>query len=410
MNTIKFIEDLNETDKSKIRSTIYKSGILSTYNEEDNRMIFYTSKNKKFLNFPNDIAKNIWLECNGLVLDMKSMKPLVIPQKTFIKSIDTNEVNLNLSKDLYDISLIEDGTTISLYYSDNLDSWRISTQKGYDVTDKMWGSQTYKSIIDDILIVYNIEKIDFFDSLNKSKCYTFGFKHPSMHPFREGKPDPIIKMWFIQSTELISPYIVSTEFDNPKIPKQTVYNFPLEKNTKVLFNQLRMSFTNFLSSGDINYGFILRSKDESQTGINSNIILKSSLMNRIRQLYYNAPIDKLDKDKYDIEKYIVISSYLDTNTHNMFITLFPQYESLYKKLNDIKSKLIKSILQYAKFIKHRDGNEYNNQIAIHLYNHIAQHCHIDINYRHINRIISSFINNKIYISLYYKLLTEQTTE
>ena len=246
MNTIKFIEDLNETDKSKIRSTIYKSGILSTYNEEDNRMIFYTSKNKKFLNFPNDIAKNIWLECNGLVLDMKSMKPLVIPQKTFIKSIDTNEVNLNLSKDLYDISLIEDGTTISLYYSDNLDSWRISTQKGYDVTDKMWGSQTYKSIIDDILIVYNIEKIDFFDSLNKSKCYTFGFKHPSMHPFREGKPDPIIKMWFIQSTELISPYIVSTEFDNPKIPKQTVYNFPLEKNTKVLFNQLRINA--FISS------------------------------------------------------------------------------------------------------------------------------------------------------------------
>ena len=338
MNTIKFIEDLNETDKSKIRSTIYKSGILSTYNEEDNRMIFYTSKNKKFLNFPNDIAKNIWLECNGLVLDMKSMKPLVIPQKTFIKSIDTNEVNLNLSKDLYDISLIEDGTTISLYYSDDLDSWRISTQKGYDMTDKMWGSQTYKSIIDDILIVYNIEKSDFFDSLDKYKCYTFGFKHPSMHPFREGKPDPIIKIWFIQSTELISPYNVSTEFDNPKITKQTVYNFPTEKNTKVLFNQLRMSFTNFLSSGNINYGFILRSKDESQTGINSNIILKSSLMNRIRQLYYNVPIDKLDKDKYDIEKYIVISSYLDTNTHIMFITLFPQYESLYKKLNDIKSK------------------------------------------------------------------------
>lgn len=399
MNAIQYISDLNEPDQSKIRSSIYKKGILSSFNE-DGRMIMYTSKNSRFLRFNNNTQQNMWLECNGLVIDTNTMKPLVIPPISFVSNIDTNIVNTHIANDMYEAYRIEDGTIITLYHWGN--SWRISTARGYDMTDQKWGTMSYIDILHDILEKQEIPIEKFFNSLNKQRCYTFGFKHESMHPFREGTDVPINKLWFIQSVGLDSPHKIKYELAG--IPNQTKYTFPAERTTKVLFRALTTSLSNYMDTKAINYGFILRSKNPTKTGLYSHIILESSLMQKIRTLYYNSNLSNHSNEmKYDREKYTIVNSYLDANLNGIFIYLFPQFTPAFDKLNTITTTLIKSILTHAN-PNNIKGDDPTSITAKFLYEQINLQCKLDLNDRHINKLISSYLLNPTFSDIFYNLL------
>ena len=248
----------------------------------------------------------------------------------------------------------------------------------------------------------------FFKSLDKKRCYTFGFKHESMHPFREGADTPINKMWFIQSVNL-STNAVAYEMPtgNFGIPNQKKYSFPKDapKSTKTLFPILHgclESYLNTTKPNSVNYGFILRSKNPEKTGLYTHIILESSLMQKIRQLYYNSSLNnQANEMEYDREKYTIIYSYLDPNINMLFIKLFPQYTDMYDQLNNITTNLIKSILSYA---KNKDAEK--NHMAQFLYEQINLQCKIDLSNRHVNKIISSYLLNTTFVDIYYSLFVD----
>jgi hypothetical protein len=146
MDIVKFIKNSGETDPAKIRSLIYKKGILSSYNT-DGRMIFHTTVNNRF----NQSSDWLNLTCNGLIVDINTCNILVIPQINCISNIEMNTVNTYLYHGLYDIYQINDGTIVNMYWWDN--NWVISTTKGYDLTNKKANptTKTYKEMIADIL-------------------------------------------------------------------------------------------------------------------------------------------------------------------------------------------------------------------------------------------------------------------
>ena len=216
METIKFIKESNEKDLSTLRSSLYKKGILSSFNK-DGRIVMYTSKNQRF-NKLDDIS----IECNGLIFDINAMKPLVIPTLNSISNISNiNIINNNINNDLYDVYRINDGTVINLYWWEPTNSWVISTTRGYDLTDEKWADLTYIEIIKDILNKTDNSIDDLYKLLDKTHCYTFGFKHPSMHPFYEGLNKPIYTIWFIQSINL-NTFKISTQFAKWKEENSTL--------------------------------------------------------------------------------------------------------------------------------------------------------------------------------------------
>jgi hypothetical protein len=406
METLKFIESLKDQSPDNIRTTFYKKGILSSYHPEDGRMVFYLSKNQRFNEEPKTTNLDLWRECNGLVIDTKNLNILTTPPESVRSNVDATTVNTNMSKDLYDIYLVDDGTLISMYYWKPLKSWRISTARSYDNTDSKWGSSTYSEIFRNLLAINNTTEQKFYDSLDKQSSYTFGFKHSSMHPFQEGSWSYINKLWFIQSAKN---GVISNEFANDvlKIPNQTKYEFPegVQQTTKYLFSKLNHSLDEFVNARTVLYGFILRTKNNKETGDHSNILLESSLLQKIRQLYYHSRFNEVAKEmKYDRDLYIVTYSYLNINSHSIFINLFPQYIPLYKKLDSITATLVNQVMTYA-----NNPLSYNVKSPMYktvrfIYESISNQCQIIPKDRRNVKLISSFLLSCNFTDLYYSLI------
>jgi hypothetical protein len=409
MNIQVFINQLVDKSPTNIRSQIYKKGILSSYNDNDSRMVFYSSKNQRFTN--SNLLK---LECNGLVLDTNTLEPLVIPPVLCKSNVNTDVINKHLNNDLYDIISIDDGTVINLYHWNS--KWYISTARSYDLTHKKWGTLTYKEVVKSIL-GDNEEK--FYDILDKSRCYTFGVKHENIHPFREDNNAPINKIWFIQSVSLETKEI-SIKFENDLNILESKYSSFQTKNVKDLFPLLKKSLNDFMyktKNTEVNYGFILRSKDHKKTGENSNILLESSLLQNIRNLYYHSNFNKISQEmNYDRDTYTLIYSYLDINRHSLFKILFPQYLSSFKTLETITNDLIIAISSFGSnkpknknFKINNISKTYKIKISIYaetLYRLISSYYIIAPNDNNLHKIISSYLLNERWVDIYYKLYIE----
>jgi hypothetical protein len=344
MHLKKFISELKNQDPATVRSSIYKRGILASYDPVDGRMVFYTSKNQRF-----GESDSLKLECNGLVFDTQNMRPLVIPPLAYRSNIDMNIVNVHLSNNLYDVIYVNDGTVINLYWWRN--SWHISTTRSYDITNKKWGTLTYKEVLSNIL---GDTEEKFYNALDTTKSYTFGFKHADLHPFKENLVDPINTIWFIQSvsTDTLKVEYTCDKLSDFGIYIQTYIQSQLS-NVSHLFTDLNQAIDDFIYNhqpGDKPlYGFILRSKDPSKTGSHSNILLESTLLQKIRHLYYHSSLNTAAQEmRYDRNTYILIYSYLDTNRHILFRKLFPQFIEQFNKLDVITTNIVKNIIEYGK--------------------------------------------------------------
>ena len=398
MKTIEFIKTLQDKSPQNIRTEIYKKGIMSSYSD-DGRMILYNSKTTRF---NNDEVDELWAETNGLVIDTNNMSVLVTPPLTLRTHVNVQTINSHLSNNLYDILLVEDGTVINLYYWPPLESWRISTSRGYDMTECKWGSTSYKDIVKDILELNNTTEQEFYDSLNKNSCYTFGFKHNSMHKFLEGGEVPINRLWFIQS---VSDGVVNYDFDQFGIKPQKKYT--QVDSTKILFKEINNSFQNFIDDKTVLYGFILRSRDTKITGVNSNILFESSLLQRIRQLYYHSNFNEIAQQRnYDRETYIIIHSYLSNNVNRIFIELFPQYKGNFEKLDLITENIIKGITNIINTGKPSSKELILDRNVDIIYNSITNRCELTPRNRQNPRIISTYLINPMFSDVYYQLYTQ----
>jgi len=327
----------NYSDFEKARKDLYNLGIKTSYN--DNLVICSTFNNKK-----NDM--NIYMqEANGLILERNTWRLLVVPPKTLRLNIDTKAANKFLHKGLYHIYKAEDGTTFNMYY---YNKWTISTSKGYDMNDVKWDDLTYQQLISDCLSNKGLTWETFTESLDKTKCYSFGFKHPKFHRFYGKDVTPIYKLWFIQYVNLdidSDNYLWAVDqYPSDDIPNQELAELEPPISMKTLYMNASDALNNYRYNGNINYGYILRSVNFETTLNNSDLYIESSLMKTIRKFWYdNYIVDTCHKNNWKKEKAITLHGFLDANTE-LFRILFPQYNDLFnyyaEKLNEISDCMV----------------------------------------------------------------------
>ena len=114
------------------------------------------------------------------------------------------------------------------------------------------------------------------------------------------------------------------------------------------------------------FGYILRSKNKEITKENSNIIIESSLLRKIRKIFYDKNFKFYIKiDNYNRENYILLYNYIDFSDNKLFLLLFPQYKRNFELFDNIVNKLVINIIRtYQKtiFYSNNDYDQYQNII------------------------------------------------
>lgn len=306
-------------DFAQTRGKMYRNKIKISYDE--NRAIFTADYHRKNTSF--DVFAR---ECNGLILEMNTWKPLMVPPRGLRANIDTVTGNKFVQQHLYDIYRAEDGTCFNMYYYG--ENWVISTARGYAMNDVSWGGKTYQQLVEECLAHVNLTWDQFTEQLVTTRCYSFGFKHKDFHKFQEGQSTPINRMWFIQSVDLDEQsdrYLWSSNASPcVEIPNQKVYTTTIT-NLKELYTLAARAYDAFCNSGDVCYGFILRSKDHNITGNSSDLFIESSLMSTIRKLWYdNTIVSACRANQWDKDIAVTLNAYLSDRWHEKFNVLFPQ--------------------------------------------------------------------------------------
>jgi hypothetical protein len=331
-----------------------------------------------------------------------------------------------ISKSLsqYEFIRARDGTTVTLYYFDN--KWCMSSSNGYEINTYLWmGPLSYEAAFKDVATKYP----EFsFDRLDKSKCYTIGFRHNDFHPLLT---DPS-SAWFIQSVDL-NTLVVSFD-ESIGLPFQEKVKITNSDQFYKELHELRESLNNYVHSArgnganpTIRYGLILRGKFETR-GSSANVFLESELMKRIRQLMYNLPKEKTTKmtiDNNNRLEYSILRAYLNyTSARYTFINLFPQYASQYEKYSNIINKLVTRIVQsyrnknvHAVVVKKMNGSgsntnnnnedktsSYIDKLTSAFIEHLNQNERVNAFDPQSKNIIHDYIVDPKYIDLYFGII------
>ena len=418
--------------------TLGKQGVKVVYEKSENsteekpayeRIMFGTFKRSCAFDFPGIIV-----DCNQ---EYKAISvPPAPPITKYKKDILQHHLkNANIIK-------AHDGTTVTLYYHN--DKWVISTHRGYEVNTFIWfGTKTYEDVLRDVLENYP----DFnYDALDKTKCYSIGFKHSEYHPFREGRPvmpasvvpvatttpttidasetkaetkedvpavadtavaapaKPTTSAWFIRSVDLDKFNTNGRDYisynDNIGLPIQERMRFNNMNDMLALANN---AYTNYKTRGMINYGYLICFDDR-------NYLIESSLLRNIRQIFYTNRFSKLD-DEFDKKTYIVVNAFLDAEKHDVFKTLFPQYNDMFKILEDKTERLVKilvAIIETSRGPTKFVTKSMDDIVAMSLYEHLNKIMTIKIyEKKAITNLLYTFICNVKYTNMFYTLAFSQ---
>jgi hypothetical protein len=317
------------------RNLLHQLNVKCNY--DDNVIIYYpVQRNKPY--HTNEYVR----ECNGLILSRNGYKPLVVPPRTLISNINTDICNNYLHQGYYHIYKVNDGTCFNLYYF--AERWFISTNKGFDMNHVKWGNKTYQEIITECLNMYSLTWESFTSMLDINRCYSMGFKHPNFHKFLGKSENQIKSLWFIQSVvtdEKSEQYLwASDKSPFEDIPNQEFYTKVVNNFTE-LYKISMNALNNYNKTGEICYGFILRSVDSNITNNYSDLLIESSLLKSIRKFWYsNYIIEACHKNKWEKDQTILLNAYLNIETRSMFTKLFPQYSSVYNRYTILFKELI----------------------------------------------------------------------
>jgi hypothetical protein len=391
-------------------------------------------------------------ECNGLVLDARTWRPLVVPPGAFNHRPSTRDVDAFIADRAYDVIRVDDGTVVTLYcWEHPLDGkvWCLSTGNGYDVSSLSWmGPLTFAEIFYDLAArVYpefcaksgmTLEKGPGertrlqFKHLNPNRCYTVGFRHHNFHPM---KADPE-RMWQIQCTDLSGPVPVTIQYLSlaaaaglPGVPWQvpcslqttgaTVEELRARGTDAIARAEAFIKFTGAVTalagsepSSELNYGYILRSREPARTGVCSDVLLETPLLARIRKIVYErAPRDirphltACDRLEYNAMRAFLTASYRDA-----FLSLYPDWSvrfQAYKEFTDnIVSHMINILRQRAlepsscePALKSATGDVARALIA-----HIACHENLMPFHKDTHGIVRDYVLNSSYAFLYLHTL------
>jgi hypothetical protein len=416
MNTLAYLKDNQYTginDIDKLKSQFFKQKIYISYeplekNKTYRRVIFSCSKNVRKQQALNEIC----CECNGLILETDGVnwKPLLIPLHTPKSNINSKLTNNLIKCDTFDIYKVLDGTVIGLYFHDRNNKWVISTSRGYDMNDSIFNTKSFETMLEEILLNFKTDKSlslqEFYDTLDKNCCYSFGITHPDLHLFKEGNVEDIYRIWFIQSVNLNDLNLpINRNFNenyHDLIKNQPKINFTVN-NTHCLFTKLKNAYNEFVKTGNVNYGYLLISKNYKSSHDHSVILLESALMHYIRNLIYDSSYTNFIKDRdYNRETTIALNSYLDKARSDIFISLFPQFKDKFIAYSNLEDDLSRSILENI-----QGNNNENDGIKLKVINYLTNEIRnlisLDL---HDNKLekIKDIIHNSKYFDLYYSLI------
>jgi hypothetical protein len=386
-------------DIEQIKNDFYKVYIKVSYDNKiingKRKVIFTSTKGMRSQKFDKIIY-----ECNGLVLEAPSWKPLNVPCPTPKISVKNEVVNKFLNQNKYQIYKISDGTLIYLYYWNGL--WYISTARGLDMEKVKLNGHEYHKLLDDVLSKYSISFNDFTDLLDKNYSYSFVIRHPDIHPFTQENDDSFIfvhRIGYNNST-------IQINRSNHNLPLDIPYQEKITDEVKLhdLYSILSSSLHNWINTKtNTLFGYLLISTESYKvSGDHSCILLESSLMRQIRQFVYDKKFMEFGEDR---ELAIIVNGFLSPQK-NIFIELFPQYQSYFTQLEIIQQNLIENILNNS-------TNEQKETIPIvtadpvsYLTSVVQKKITLDTNDIELSKKhIYGIINHTSYIRLYLQMLS-----
>lgn len=165
LETLKFIEE-NSDWKDALTQPPYSL----TIKEDDEYYLL------KYNQIESDFSQRIVKECRGLIIDKNNLKPVAL---SFFKFHNFGEPNA----DIIDWSSAEimdkiDGSKILVWYDKN--KWHVSTSGTIDAykADVSNLGFTFGQLFDEAIDNSVLTRDDFYDVLDKDKCYTFELVSP----------------------------------------------------------------------------------------------------------------------------------------------------------------------------------------------------------------------------------------
>ncbi len=341
--------------------------------------------------------KLLWYECGGgVVIDAVAWKVLAVPPRAFNYYPDMHRVSGYLGDDLYDVVKVEDGTHVTLYPWGEPNGWEISTANGYAVSSLRWsGPLTYAEIIHDLVSRLYPEFVEAsgmslrvrpgrttleFTKLDRSRCYTIGFRHHDFHPVR-ADPERIWQIQWASLTDTVPRVVFGCGFPRVGgkdcIPMQTVIGsegvsideiYQRGHNSyerAIAFISRTSAHGTAEASGgtlgetaggghppasardpacELNYGVVLRSHDPSVTTNCSDVLIETDLLRHVRVLYERPPRGLRGSVTHTHRAaYAAIKAYLACHSVQLgrnYLALCPHHDVYHKRCEAVVNKLV----------------------------------------------------------------------
>jgi hypothetical protein len=401
----------------------------------------------------------LYYECNGLVIDARTWRALAIQPNAFSGRPSAKAIDGFLAENLYDIIRVDDGTVVTLYnweHPTDGPTWALASSNGYDVSSLCWiGPLTYAAVFHDIAQrlypAFTAEtgmtleaRADGttrlnFTNLDRTRCYTVGFRHHNFHPM---KADPE-RMWQIQSTDLsgAAPQVIFSGNGRglPVIPDQHVYAddsfgssalggeaLSLESLRAIGSNALARAaaYAAQFAGGEapsgqpgtlpteLNYGYILRSRDPARTREHSDFLVETPLLGRIRKIVYErAPRSVRDSlVAADRLEYNAMRAFLTATERGDFLALYPDWAARFQAYEEFVNNVIHLVIHatrqraLAPMSREPSLKSPTGQVARALLDHICRFEKLTAFHKDTESIVRDYVINPEYALLFLRAM------
>ncbi|MEW8078594.1 MAG: hypothetical protein AB2822_10985 [Candidatus Thiodiazotropha endolucinida] len=344
-------------------------------------------------------------ECNGAVIDVRTWTHLAVPPRAFDPRPSKKEVDRAFAAPdadgvirtgHYNVIQVIDGTVVTIYSWTHPKKglvWCLASANGFDVSHLKWGGdETYAEVLFELLaksptflaatglrlrrglLCVDDVRLDF-QTLDRGRCYTIGFRHPNFHPMAADPPG----VWNIQSVDLASG--VATAAGLPGIPRQAAYNredlVRLVGSQDVRRRGIRVEDLELISrralddakaaiagkpvprllasrewvfNTSFNYGFILRSR---RPEVCPDVLYASPLLHRVRQLIYSRrPPQQVQSARY---QYNSLRAFLSPSDRSDFLELFPEFAPCFAMYERFVNNVVDFVINPAEIKNGREG-------------------------------------------------------
>ena len=347
----------------KIKDMTYKMYILMKY---EHPSCLNTGTEMRFiLSSKKDMADNnsqLVQYSNGIIFAMSEngCRVLCRPMR------DLFNIRTEITPD-YKVYNIQEGTTVNMYFYKG--QWVISTRSGFDMRDVTWrGEKTYGTIVREVLGDYD------FSVLDQNATYTFGFRHPDLHPFDSAGGHSV---WNIGTPEM------------PGLPTQT-----LVEDTSNLYELAARGLDDYLAgTRPYNLGYICRGD-----GLKQDVIIESTLLTTIRKLIYDLPSKTAQStENFKSMDYVVLENFMDFRRRDLFSRVFPEFNpkmQFYRELFDeVVTKVHTLMVRYEEL--YISGSAQKSHIVIDFPSETLADKLVHFYYPIVRNIITAYNNTSI---------------